>query len=76
MTETLIVAAAIAALGLPIWMVICIRRLYGGRPRDKATVAVGNALQELDRLVARPSIVYKMEAESEVRPVDDDRGES
>lgn len=61
-------------IGLPFWMVACLRDLYRSKSRRQSTVALGNALQELDRLVARPSLQHKVEVESQVREVDDDRG--
>jgi hypothetical protein len=44
----------------------CIWQLYS-RDRNKVTTAFGGALQELDRLIARPSIEYKIEAENKVK---------
>lgn len=47
------------------------------QPRDAKTkghAAVGNALQDLDRLMARPSIEYRIEAENYVQKTDDDQG--
>jgi hypothetical protein len=61
-------------VGVPIWMFLCIRRLYHTKERDKTTVAIGNMLQELDRLVARPSVEFKVETEHRVETPDDDKG--
>ena len=38
-------------------------------------IAVGNALMELDRLVARPSIEYTVEAETPILKREDDQGD-
>jgi hypothetical protein len=52
-----------------------VRSLYGGQPRGKATMALGNALQDLDRLVARPSAELKLEAETAVHEEEAKGGE-
>ena len=44
-------------------------------PKDsKTSAAIGNALQELDRLVARPSVEHKVEAEDHVQATDEHSG--
>jgi hypothetical protein len=45
---------------------------YAEKPRSGA--AIGNALQELDRLVTRPAIEFTVEVESPVLKREDDRG--
>jgi hypothetical protein len=52
-----------------------VKSLYGGKPRGKATMALGNALQDLDRLVARPSVELKLEAEITVHEEDEKGGD-
>jgi hypothetical protein len=47
------------------------RRSY---EKGRASAAVGNALQDLDRLVTRPSVEYRIEAENYVQNADDDQG--
>jgi len=73
-----IVMAILVVVVLPIWMVISVRQHLGEREGDESRrpggVAVGNALQELDRLVARPSVEYTIEAEKFMLKRDDDRG--
>ena len=68
--------ALLAALAFVVWIVAARRRML--RSPEYADcgkgAAVGNALQELDRLVARPSIEYKIQAEHPVRQVQDDGG--
>jgi len=59
---------------IPFWLVSFIRRPYGSLSRGKATAAVGNALQDLDRLLARPSVEHKIELEQKVHKRDDDIG--
>lgn len=74
--NALIALTTVACLliGFPIWMIWCLRELYGGKSRTRSTIAMGSALQELDRLIARPSIVHKIEVESEVVAPNDDHG--
>jgi hypothetical protein len=43
------------------------------KPKSKTSAGVGNALQELDRLLARPSIEYRQEIEHTTQPCDDDQ---
>ena len=59
-------------IGVPIWMVTCLRELYGGKPRSPGMIAIGHALEELDRLVTRPSVVQKLDVEAKV--VDNENG--
>ena len=66
--------AAGLGCGLLGWMVACMRRPFETNP-DRSTAAMGGALQELDRLVARPSIEHKVELESQVNAVKDDQGD-
>jgi hypothetical protein len=47
------------------------RRSY---EKGRASAAVGNALQDLDRLVTRPSVEYRIEAENYVQKADNDQG--
>ena len=54
------------------WLMSNAYKLF--RPKDgKASAAIGNALQELDRLVARPSIEHKVEAEQHIE-IRDEQG--
>ena len=55
------------------WLMV--HSLKWARNRDGHTqIAMGHALQELDRLVARPSIENKINTETEVQSVDDEHG--
>jgi hypothetical protein len=65
---------AFTVAGLPVWVVACMCKLYGSKSRGRGIVALGNALQELDRLVARPSIVHKVDLETQVLDAHDDHG--
>jgi hypothetical protein len=73
-----IAMAIVVCIILPICMVIGAQQhLRGGnrqKDRNRAGGAVGNALQELDRIVARPSIEYTIEAEMPILKREDDRG--
>jgi hypothetical protein len=65
---------AFIVVGFPVWVVACMCKLYGSKSRGRGIVAVGNALQELDRLVARPSIVHKVDLETKVLDMHHDHG--
>jgi hypothetical protein len=73
------VLAILIVVVLPICMVISVRQHLREKYRGDGSgrpggLAVGNALQELDRLVARPSVEYTIEAEKSFHKRDDDRG--
>lgn len=69
MFNVLLVAIAIA---IPLLMA---RYLRLSSPNQTSTgAALGNALQELDRLTTRPSVEYKLETEHQVQPVENDKG--
>jgi hypothetical protein len=73
------VLAILVVVVLPICMVNNVRQHLreknrGDGSRRPGGLAVGNALQELDRLVARPSVEYTIEAEKFMLKRDDDRG--
>jgi hypothetical protein len=61
-------------IALPASIVVHFRQSRDGKNRGKAGTAVGNALQDLDRLVARPSIEYRIEAENYTQKACDDQG--
>ncbi|HEX2473518.1 MAG TPA: hypothetical protein VHK01_02160 [Lacipirellulaceae bacterium] len=74
----LVMAIAVVVV-LPVCMVASVRqhlreKKRGDSGRRVGGLAVGNALQELDRLVARPSMEYTIEAERPILKRDDDRG--
>jgi cell division septal protein FtsQ len=56
------------------WLLSFIRQPYRSLTRGKTTAAVGNALQDLDRLLARPSVEHKIEVEQKIHKRDDDVG--
>jgi hypothetical protein len=73
------IVMAVFVVGLPVFMAISVRQHFrekyrGDGGRRPGGIAVGNALQELDRLVARPSVEYTIEAEKSILKRDDDRG--
>ncbi len=74
-----LVMAIAVVVALPVCMVASVRqhlleKKRGDGNRRADGLAVGNALQELDRLVARPSVEYTIEAERPILKRDDDRG--
>jgi hypothetical protein len=77
MTLNTVVAAAIVLFlfsFIAYWLVSFLRNPYRSLGRGKATGAVGGALQELDRLLARPSVEHKIEVEQKIQKRDDDIG--
>jgi hypothetical protein len=72
-----VVAAAILgflAVAVAGWLVSFLRNPYRSLGRGKATGAAGGVLQELDRLLARPSVEHKIEVEQKIQKRDDDVG--
>ena len=75
-----IALAVITMVILPAWAFIDIRRQLrnkcrgGSQAPARGGAGIGNALQELDRLVTRPAIEYTVEAETPILKRDDDRG--
>jgi hypothetical protein len=76
MVTLIVVLAGITSVALAV--VPLLIAAYAWRIRSKhmgqAAAPLGSALQELDRLVARPSVEYRMELESQVKAVNDDQG--
>jgi hypothetical protein len=64
----------------PTWAIIDIRRQLREKHRgnknatSRGGAGIGNAFQELDRLVTRPAIEYTVEAETPILKREDDRG--
>jgi hypothetical protein len=74
-----LLAAALFIVGLPavlIFSVVDHVRHKGDRPRGSGsfTAGIGAAMQELDRLLARPSAEHIVEAENPVLKREDDEG--
>ena len=78
MSQILLILAAFALLvGLPaaiIWTFVDYLR-HPGRESRGGGAALGAALQELDKLVARPSIEYVEEAKTKIVEQDADSGD-
>jgi hypothetical protein len=71
--------AVVVVIIVPIFMVMSMRqhlreKNHSNGRRRPGGVVVGNALQELDRLVARPSVEYTIEAERPLLKREDGRG--
>jgi hypothetical protein len=76
-----VVMAVLVLVVLPCAMIVSVwhhlRAPKHGAPdkkRERTGVAMGNALQELDRLVARPSVEFTVEAERPILRREDDKG--
>jgi flagellar basal body-associated protein FliL len=71
----LVIVLMPVALAVTLWQIL--RGKKQGKNRTstgRAMVAIGNALQELDRLVARPSVEFKVEAGKPMVKSEDDKG--
>ena len=70
--------AALVFAALPLAMLWSIRDHLRGKGSERrggsATAGIGAALQELDRLMARPSVEHTIQAETQVLKRDDDTG--
>ncbi len=73
--------AVLVLIVLPIGMVVTVwqqlraaKRGETDKQRERSRVAIGNALQELDRLVARPAVEFTVEAERPILKREDDKG--
>jgi len=70
--------AALVFAALPLAMLCSIRDHLRGKGSERrggsATAGIGAALQELDRLMARPSVEHTIQAETQVLKRDDDTG--
>ena len=73
------VLAIAVLIGFPIVLVTSSIQHLRGRGSERHgsggyTAGVGAALQELDRIAARPSVEYQIEAEHRVHDAEDDKG--
>jgi len=73
------IMAVVALIGVPIvlvWSMVDYFRGRGSERRGSGGIAagVGAAMQELDRLMAQPSIEHKIEAEHQTLKREDDTG--
>jgi hypothetical protein len=74
-----LVLAVLAVVGMPIfliWSMVDYFRGKGSQRRGSGsfTAGVGAAMQELDRVMARPSVEHIVEAENPVLRREDDSG--
>jgi hypothetical protein len=77
-TETILVVLVLLALAAtPVWMALSVWQHFRDRERNAKSGggSLGNALQELDRLVTRPSVEHKIEAEHQIKAIDEEGGE-
>ncbi len=74
--SVLAVAFVVVVPVVLIWSIVERLRGKGSERRGGGGISsgVGAAMQELDRLVARPSIEHQVEAEHQTRRRDDDAG--
>jgi hypothetical protein len=73
--------AVVVFIVLPLSIILSIRqhirgKKLGGEKGTRSGAGIGNALQELDRLVARPAIEYTIEAETPILKREDDRSDN
>lgn len=74
----LFIVVLVVLLAMPaamIWSVVDhVKNGHKRARRESGGTAVGSALQELDRLVARPAVEHTIEAERPVMRREDDQG--
>ena len=74
----LVIFAGIVIIGMPVvivWSIVdYLRKKPSKRRRGSGSTGLGAAFQELDRLVARPSVEHTVEAEQPIVKNEDDRG--
>ncbi len=64
---------------LPLWIVFSLRRMsigelmYGPQGNRKSRGGIGNALQELNRMLTKPSIEHRIEAEDHDKLTEDEK---
>jgi hypothetical protein len=73
------VLAILTLVGMPIFLVWSMVDYFGGKGSERRgsgsfTAGVGAAMQELDRVIARPSVEHIVEAANSVLRGDDDSG--
>jgi hypothetical protein len=66
----LIVINLVIFIGIPAWLIASPKQV----PKNKFTSSLGNAFSELDRLLTRPSIEYRVEAEDQDKLSEGDVG--
>jgi hypothetical protein len=73
--------AVLVLVVLPIVMIVtawqhlrAANQTASDRKRERTRVGIGNSLQELDRLVARPSVEFTIEAERPILRREDEKG--
>jgi hypothetical protein len=74
-----LVVIALMVVGLPIVLIASMISFFRGKGSERRggggiTAGVGAAMQELDRIMARPSIEHQVEAENQTLRRDEDSG--
>ncbi len=67
-----LVILVVMTVVVAVWLVAFVRNPYAAMRSNKPTGAMGGALQEIDRLLAQPSIEHTIETEQQIRRRDDD----
>jgi hypothetical protein len=73
-TVLAILATLLILVGFPAFLIVEICRYLRAKERPRTATGFGSALLEIDRLIARPSVVHQLEAEGQVRAIDDEQG--
>jgi hypothetical protein len=74
-----LVVIALVVVGLPIVLIGSMISYFRGKGSERRggggmTAGVGAAMQELDRIMARPSVEHQVEAENQTLRRDDEAG--
>ncbi len=83
MATPIVISAVVMLLlfvGIPLGLAFSFRHrslgefMYGRREARKSMSPIGGALQDLDRLLARPSIEYRVKMDDQVQRAEDEKG--
>lgn len=69
-----VIAVLLILVGFPALLIFESVRYFTAKDRPRTATGFGSALLEIDRLIARPSVVHQLEAEGQVRSIDDEQG--
>jgi hypothetical protein len=67
-------------VGIPLCLVFSLRRrslaefMYGRRGERRSMSAIGSSLLELDRLLSRPAVEYRVKMDDQAQAVKDEHG--
>jgi hypothetical protein len=75
-----VVIMLVLFVGIPLCLVCSLRRrslgefMYGRRGERRSMSAIGSSLLELDRLLSRPAVEYRVKMDDQAQAVKDEHG--